>query len=222
MINLTKREISLLDKLESAKGTSISNILIEMGCDPETFFDSKSQYPALETPYSIGERVSYFPHGTGVISNIEISKLAGFEMPFYVVSFAKSKTIKIPLDKVGTSKLRRLTPYFNHSKIEKILSSKPSSLPDMNFYYTNPDVMTYSEIRKEQAAIRKRLNSAITEEVADALVILHFVKKNRRMFTTEHELYDAAYDFLADEMSASLMIEKYEARDRIGGFLSSS
>jgi len=148
--------------------------------------------------FKTGEHIVYPSHGVGRIMAIEEQEVAGFKLELFVISFEKDKmTLRVPVPKVATVGMRKLSEA--------------------------PVVATPLEILKGRARVKRTMWSRRAQEYeakinsGDLLAISEVVRDLYRSDAqpeqsySERQLYEAALDRMARELSAVENITDTEA-----------
>ena len=79
-----------------------------------------------EWEITVGDYVVYPTHGVGQVKEITEEVIAGFKIEFLVILFAKNRmTLKIPVDKIEMSGLRKLSSEYEIKKAIDIMKTAP-------------------------------------------------------------------------------------------------
>ena len=150
--------------------------------------------------------VVYPAHGVGKIIGIEEQEIAGMQLELYVVLFEREKmTLRVPLGKVETLGMRRLSTKDEMGVVVKTLKGKAKIKRTM-----------WSRRAQEY---QEKLNSGSPVMVAEVLRDLHRGSEQPEQSYSERQLYEAALDRLAREFAAVEKIDQDAAEQRIEDIL---
>lgn len=175
---------------------------------------SKPAPPAVAKPrpvasklgFKLNEYIVYPAHGVGQITSVEIQEVAGFSLELYVVSFIKDKMIlKVPTSKVSTVGMRKLAESNIVEKALSTLSGRARIKRTM-----------WSRRAQEYEA---KINSGDLVTIAEVVRDLYRSDTQPEQSYSERQLYEAALDRMAREISAVRRLIDAEALKLIETFL---
>lgn len=166
MIKLDPFEIALLTKLEKSQKQTLNEILLDIGCNPETFFDELNSEEISDPFFYIGQRVFYPYHGEGQLLEIEKVEIDGETISVIVLSITKNNgtesskdgIVKIPVEKAKDYGLRPLYDDESVNQIFRILVGYKST------WYNDGNWIE---------RVQKRAKSNNLREIAKAVALLH-------------------------------------------------
>jgi CarD family transcriptional regulator len=148
--------------------------------------------------FKTGEHIVYPSHGVGRITAIEEQEVAGFKLELFVISFEKDKmTLRVPLSKIATVGMRKLS---ETNIVEK-------SLETLQGRARIKRTMWSRRAQEYEAKINSGDLVAISEVVRD----LYRSDAQPEQSYSERQLYEAALDRMARELSAVQNITETEA-----------
>ena len=159
-----------------------------------------------EWEITVGDYVVYPTHGVGQVREITEEKIAGNRLEFLVVSFAKNRmTLKIPVDKIEVSGLRKLSTEYEIKKAIEIMKTAPQQ----KRIVWAKRAMEYEE----------KINSGDPGAVAE--VVRDLYKRNDRLEQSfsERQIYESALGRLADEYAAIFGMPSDDAISKIEGIM---
>jgi CarD family transcriptional regulator len=156
--------------------------------------------------FKLNEYIVYPAHGVGQIISVEIQEVAGFSLELYVVSFIKDKMIlKVPTSKVSTVGMRKLAESNIVEKALSTLSGRARIKRTM-----------WSRRAQEYEA---KINSGDLVTIAEVVRDLYRSDTQPEQSYSERQLYEAALDRMAREISAVRRLIDAEALKLIESFL---
>lgn len=150
--------------------------------------------PATKTPgskvaFKTSEFIVYPAHGVGQITAIEEQEVAGFKLELYVISFIKDKmTLKVPTPKVASVGMRKLADADVVKKALDTLTGRARIKRTM-----------WSRRAQEYEA---KINSGDLVAIAEVVRDLYRSDVQPEQSYSERQLYEAALDRMAREISA--------------------
>ncbi len=139
--------------------------------------------------FKTGEHIVYPSHGVGRITAIEEQEVAGFKLELFVISFEKDKmTLRVPVPKVASVGMRKLS---ETNIVEK-------SLETLQGRARVKRTMWSRRAQEYEAKINSGDLVAISEVVRD----LYRSDTQPEQSYSERQLYEAALDRMARELSA--------------------
>jgi CarD family transcriptional regulator len=168
---------------------------------------SKSRPAAQKLGFRLAEFIVYPAHGVGQIIGIEVQEVAGFSLELFVVSFIKDKMIlKVPTSKVTAVGMRKLAETETVDKALNTLSGRARIKRTM-----------WSRRAQEYEA---KINSGDLVTIAEVVRDLYRSDTQPEQSYSERQLYEAALDRMAREVSAVRKLIDSEALKLIEAFLS--
>ncbi|MDR3126694.1 MAG: CarD family transcriptional regulator [Rickettsiales bacterium] len=159
-----------------------------------------------EWKITVGDYVVYPTHGVGQISEITTDKVAGFDIEFLVISFAKNRmTLKIPVDKIEISGLRKLSTEYEIKKAVEIMRTPPQAKR-----------MVWAKRSQEY---EEKINSGEPSEIAEVVRDLYKRADRPEQSFSERQIYEQAVSRLADEYGAIFGLPGDDAVAKIEGVL---
>jgi len=148
--------------------------------------------------FKAGESIVYPAHGVGRIMAIESQIVAGFELELFVVHFDKDKMdVKVPVAKAISSGMRKLSEGSFLDKALTVLQGRARIKRTM-----------WSRRAQEYEA---KINSGDIIAIAEVVRDLYRSDGRPEQSYSERQLYEAAMDRLAREVSAVNKISHTEA-----------
>ncbi len=148
--------------------------------------------------FKTGEHIVYPSHGVGRIMAIEEQEVAGFKLELFVISFEKDKmTLRVPLAKIASVGMRKLS---ETNIVEK-------SLETLQGRARIKRTMWSRRAQEYEAKINSGDLVAISEVVRD----LYRSDTQPEQSYSERQLYEAALDRMARELSAVQNITETES-----------
>jgi len=158
--------------------------------------------PMKRNGFSAGDYVVYPTHGVGKITGIERRSLAGSELSLLVVDFEKDRmTLRVPVNKVDTSGMRRLSSRDKMRSAMTVLKGRARVKRTM-----------WSRRAQEYEA---KINSGDPESIAEVVRDLHGRVGQPDQSYSERQLYEAALDRLVRELAAVERIDQTKAVDQV-------
>ncbi|MFG1480220.1 CarD family transcriptional regulator [Xanthobacter sp. V4C-4] len=148
--------------------------------------------------FKTGEHIVYPSHGVGRIMAIEEQEVAGFKLELFVISFEKDKmTLRVPVPKIASVGMRKLS---ETNIVEK-------SLETLQGRARIKRTMWSRRAQEYEAKINSGDLVAISEVVRD----LYRSETQPEQSYSERQLYEAALDRMARELSAVQNLTETEA-----------
>jgi CarD family transcriptional regulator len=148
--------------------------------------------------FKTGEHIVYPSHGVGRIMAIEEQEVAGFKLELFVISFEKDKmTLRVPVPKVATVGMRKLSEAPVVAKALEILKGRARVKRTM-----------WSRRAQEYEA---KINSGDLLAISEVVRDLYRSDAQPEQSYSERQLYEAALDRMARELSAVENITDTEA-----------
>ncbi len=148
--------------------------------------------------FKTGEFVVYPAHGVGQITDIEDQEVAGFTLELFVINFAQDKlTLRVPTTKVESAGMRKLSDDARIAKSLKTVQGRARIKRTM-----------WSRRAQEYEA---KINSGDIVFIAEVVRDLFRSENQPEQSYSERQLYEAALDRMAREISAVNKISSTEA-----------
>ncbi len=154
--------------------------------------------PMQRLGFKTGEYIVYPAHGVGQITAIEEQEVAGHKLELFVVDFEKDKMrLKVPVAKAASIGMRKLaeTDYVNKSL--RILQGRARVKRTM-----------WSRRAQEYDA---KINSGDLIAISEVVRDLYRTENQPEQSYSERQLYEAALDRMAREVSAVNKLSETEA-----------
>jgi CarD family transcriptional regulator len=167
---------------------------------------AKARPAAQKLGFRLSEFIVYPAHGVGQIVGIEVQEVAGFSLELFVVSFAKDKMIlKVPTSKVVAVGMRKLAEAEIVEKALVTLSGRARVKRTM-----------WSRRAQEYEA---KINSGDLVTISEVVRDLYRSESQPEQSYSERQLYEAALDRMAREISAVRKLIDSEALKVIETYL---
>ncbi len=154
-----------------------------------------------------GEFIVYPAHGVGKIVAVETEEIAGMELELYVIDFEKEKMrLRVPTNKCEQIGMRKLSGKDILDEVMKVLRGKPKIRRAM-----------WSRRAQEYEA---KINSGDIIFVAEVVRDLYRPDDQPEQSYSERQLFEAALDRLAREVSAVKKVSETQATEEIREVLS--
>lgn len=148
--------------------------------------------------FKTNEFVVYPAHGVGQITSIEEQEVAGYKLELFVINFAQDKlTLRVPTTKVESAGMRKLSDEARIAKGLKTVQGRARIKRTM-----------WSRRAQEYEA---KINSGDLISIAEVVRDLFRSENQPEQSYSERQLYEAALDRLAREISAVQKISTTEA-----------
>jgi CarD family transcriptional regulator len=162
--------------------------------------------PVKKNGFTAGDYVVYPTHGVGKITGIEKRDLGGAELRLLVVNFEKDRmTLRVPVNKVETSGMRRLSSRDKMRSAMTVLKGRARVKRTM-----------WSRRAQEYEA---KINSGDPESIAEVVRDLHGRVGQPDQSYSERQLYEAALDRLVRELAAVERIDPVKAVEQVNRHL---
>jgi len=159
--------------------------------------------------FSTGDFVVYPAHGVGKVTDIEKQTIGGQEIELFVVSFERDRmTLRVPVDKVDNSGLRRLST-------RKIMDQAMTTLKGR----ARVKRAMWSRRAQEYEA---KINSGDPVSIAEVVRDLHRGTSQPEQSYSERQIYEQALERLAYEMAAVEKIKPETATAKLEKLLSAA
>ena len=148
--------------------------------------------------FKTGEFVVYPSHGVGQIIDIEQQEVAGFSLEMFVIDIAKEKmTLKVPVPKIESVGMRKLAEPAHVDKSLKTVQGRARIKRTM-----------WSRRAQEYDA---KINSGDLIQIAEVVRDLFRSENQPEQSYSERQLYEAALERMAREVSVVKKISETEA-----------
>lgn len=148
--------------------------------------------------FKTGEHVVYPAHGVGQIVEIEQQEIAGFALELFVIDFAKDKmTLRVPVPKVEAVGMRKISDAEQVAKSLKTVQGRARIKRTM-----------WSRRAQEYDA---KINSGDLIQIAEVVRDLFRSENQPEQSYSERQLYEAALERMARELSVVNKISETEA-----------
>lgn len=159
--------------------------------------------------FSTGDFVVYPAHGVGKVTNVEKQTIGGQEIELFVVSFERDRmTLRVPVDKVENSGLRKLST-------RKIMDQALTTLKGR----ARVKRAMWSRRAQEYEA---KINSGDPVSIAEVVRDLHRNTSQPEQSYSERQIYEQALERLAHEMAAVEKIKPETATAKLEKLLSAA
>ncbi len=148
--------------------------------------------------FKTGEHVVYPAHGVGQIVDIEQQEVAGFALELFVIDFAKDKMkLRVPVPKIESVGMRKLSDEATVEKSLKTVQGRARIKRTM-----------WSRRAQEYDA---KINSGDLIQIAEVVRDLFRSENQPEQSYSERQLYEAALERMAREISVVNKISETEA-----------
>ena len=148
--------------------------------------------------FKTSEHIVYPSHGVGQIMELSRQEIAGFELEMFVIFFAKDKlTLKVPIDKIDTVGMRKLSDRKTVAKALKTVQGRARIKRVM-----------WSRRAQEYEA---KINSGDLIQIAEVVRDLFRSEHQPEQSYSERQLYEAALEQISRELSMTQKITFTEA-----------
>lgn len=155
-----------------------------------------------EWEITIGDYVVYPTHGVGQVKEIVNEQIAGMNVEFLVILFAASRmNLKIPVDKIAVSGLRKLSTEYEIKKAIEVMKTTPQSRK-----------IVWAKRAQEY---EDKINSGEPMVVAEVVRDLYKRQERENQSYSERMIYEQALTRLADEYAAIFGLPSDEAVEKI-------
>ena len=156
----------------------------------------------LNEKFQINDFVVYPSHGVGQIVDKENQSIAGMDLSMFVIVFRKDKmTLKVPLNKVTSTGMRKLSSPSTIGKALEVIGGKAK-------------VKRAMWSRRAQD-YEQKINSGELIQIAEVVRDLHRNDEQREQSYSERQLYEAALERLTREIAAVDGVEEKKAQEKI-------
>lgn len=148
--------------------------------------------------FKIGEFIVYPSHGVGQVTNIEEQEVAGHKLELFVINFEQDKLLlRVPVAKIEAAGMRKLAELTTVEKSLKTVQGRARVKRTM-----------WSRRAQEYEA---KINSGSLIMIAEVVRDLFRSENQPEQSYSERQLYEAALDRMAREISAVNKISTTEA-----------
>lgn len=148
--------------------------------------------------FKTSEFIVYPAHGVGQITSIEEQEVAGYKLELFVINFSQDKlTLRVPITKIESAGMRKLS---DDTRIEKSLKTVQGR--------ARVKRTMWSRRAQEYEA---KINSGDLISIAEVVRDLFRSENQPEQSYSERQLYEAALDRMAREISAVKKISTTEA-----------
>jgi CarD family transcriptional regulator len=152
--------------------------------------------------FKTNEYVVYPTHGVGRIVAIEEQEIAGCKLELFVITFEKDKmTLRVPTSKTKSAGMRKLADDAVLARALETLKGRARVKRTM-----------WSRRAQEYEA---KINSGDLVTIAEVVRDLYRSESQPEQSYSERQLYEAALDRLAREISAALDVDESIALQRV-------
>jgi len=156
----------------------------------------------LNEKFQINDFVVYPSHGVGQIVDKENQSIAGMDLSMFVIVFRKDKmTLKVPLNKVTSTGMRKLSSPSTIGKALEVIGGKAK-------------VKRAMWSRRAQD-YEQKINSGELIQIAEVVRDLHRNDEQREQSYSERQLYEAALERLTREIAAVDGVEEKKAQEKV-------
>ncbi len=157
-----------------------------------------SKKPVQRQGFKTNEYVVYPAHGVGQITGIEEQEVAGHKLELFVINFAQDKlTLRVPIAKIESAGMRKLA---TEKRIDKSLRTVQGR--------ARVKRTMWSRRAQEYEA---KINSGDLVSIAEVVRDLFRSEHQPEQSYSERQLYEAALDRMAREISSVNKISSTEA-----------
>ena len=159
-----------------------------------------------EWEITVGDYVVYPTHGVGQVKEIKEETIADFKIEFLVILFASNRmTLKIPVDKIEMSGLRKLSTEQEIKKAMEIMKTPPQSKR-----------IVWAKRAQEY---EDKINSGNPSTIAEVVRDLYKRTDRIEQSFSERQIYEEALTRLADEYAAIYDLPSDKAIEKIEGIM---
>ncbi len=153
-----------------------------------------------------GDFVVYPTHGVGQVTSIEIQEIAGHKLKLFVISFENERmTLRVPITKVATSGLRKLSS-------RKVMDTAMETLKGR----ARVKRTMWSRRAQEYEA---KINSGDPMSIAEVVRDLHRKTGQPDQSFSERQIFESARERLAHELAAVERIDVEAAEEKLEDLL---
>ena len=159
-----------------------------------------------EWEITVGDYVVYPTHGVGQVKEIKEETITDFKIEFLVILFASNRmTLKIPVDKIEMSGLRKLSTEHEIKKAMEIMKTPPQSKR-----------IVWAKRAQEY---EDKINSGNPSTIAEVVRDLYKRTDRIEQSFSERQIYEEALTRLADEYAAIYDLPSDKAIEKIEGIM---
>lgn len=156
----------------------------------------------LNVSFSSGDYVVYPAHGVGKVEAVEEQKVGGSALKVFVINFEKERmTLRLPIAKAAASGLRKLSSRKDMDSALKTLKTRGRVSRVM--------------WSRRAAEYESKINSGDPVSIAEVVRDLHRNASQPDQSYSERQLYYAAIERLAREISVVEAIDETKAVDKV-------
>jgi CarD family transcriptional regulator len=160
--------------------------------------DAPIENAAQRYGFNVNEFIVYPTHGVGQILAIEEQEIAGAKLELFVINFMKDKmTLRVPTKRVANVRMRKLSDPETIQRVGRTLSQR-----------RRVPVGHWFRLAQEYEA---KINSGDIIAIAEVMRDLYRPGQSH----SERQLYEAALDRLAEEVSFVQQISKEQAIEEL-------
>ena len=161
---------------------------------------------AKQSDYNAGDFVVYPTHGVGKVLGVETQEISGISLELIIIKFDKDRmTLRVPVEKAQNSGLRKLSTRKVMDTALTILKGRSRA------------ERTMSNRRAQE--YEAKINSGDPVSIAEVVRDLHRGDDQPDQSYSEHQMYQAALDRLAQELAALEKIDKVAAAQKLEDML---
>jgi CarD family transcriptional regulator len=171
---------------------------VELHAVPKPAPVAEVKKPTQRQGFKTNEFIVYPAHGVGQIVSIEEQEVAGYKLELFVINFVKDKmTLRVPTTKISSVGMRKLAETPMVRRALETLKGRARIKRTM-----------WSRRAQEYEA---KINSGDIVAIAEVVRDLYRSESQPEQSYSERQLYEAALDRLAREISAVQRITETEA-----------
>jgi CarD family transcriptional regulator len=171
---------------------------VELHAVPKPVPVAEVKKPTQRQGFKTNEFIVYPAHGVGQIVSIEEQEVAGYKLELFVINFVKDKmTLRVPTTKINSVGMRKLAETPMVRRALETLKGRARIKRTM-----------WSRRAQEYEA---KINSGDIVAIAEVVRDLYRSDTQPEQSYSERQLYEAALDRLAREISAVQRITETEA-----------
>jgi CarD family transcriptional regulator len=171
---------------------------VELHAVPKPLPVVEAKKPTQRQGFKTNEFIVYPAHGVGQIVSIEEQEVAGYKLELFVINFVKDKmTLRVPTTKITSVGMRKLAETPMVRRALETLKGRARIKRTM-----------WSRRAQEYEA---KINSGDIVAIAEVVRDLYRSETQPEQSYSERQLYEAALDRLAREISAVQRVTETEA-----------
>ena len=176
---------------------------------PAAKIPGKAPAKRSDIAFKIGDHVVYPTHGVGQIQKVLMQEISGHRLELFVISFDRDRmTLKVPIVKVSTSGLRKLSS-------RKLMEAALTTLKGR----ARIKRTMWSRRAQEYEA---KINSGDPIAIAEVVRDLHRNVGQPDQSFSERQIYEAARDRLAAELAAVERTDVVQAPHKLESLLAAA